>query len=130
MTPQHRHLPWRVLASLVPIATGALGLISGPNDVRAALTPIQSLAAWSAVTYGALGMGLAAGFLLGRPWSRSLTVLWGIPLTLTGGLAPIVWGGATMASGILSALVTASVVGLVAWLGRRAVPFHTDGERA
>src|SRR5262245_8573439 len=111
---------WAGIALLV--AVSALGLKSAVDDLDAVATFGQQ--AVSATQFGyALGGFVAAGALLARrSWARKALLLWAGVLTLTGGLAPVVWGGTGISVGLVAGAATAAVAALVIWLAslRRA----------
>jgi hypothetical protein len=76
------------------------------------MTPSQTirlvlLAAWA-------WLGIAEGL---NGWQDAAPALlaWAVLLTVTGGMAPVVWGGTPLWQGILAGGVTALVAALVCW---------------
>jgi hypothetical protein len=58
----------------------------------------------------------AFGLLLRRSWYRPTLWIWAICITVTAGLAPVVWAGAGPMSGIAAAAATAVIAGIVVLL--------------
>ena len=120
-TPVNRRTIWFVAPLLMLLLCGALGLRNGPQELRIAATGGQQLAALSEVGYAVFGLLAALSFYRGHRSAMLLMVVWATLLTATGALAPVVWGGASVNIGIVSALGTAVVAALVLQLARRAL---------
>lgn len=119
--PLDRRTIWFVAPFVMLLLCAALGLHNGPEEMRIATTKGQQLAAYCEVGYGALGLLAALGFYLGHRAAMFLMVGWATFLTITGAMAPVVWGGAPVKFGILSALGTAAIATVVLLLARRAL---------
>jgi hypothetical protein len=87
----------------------------------------RSIARWVATAlivvtqfgYAAAGL-VAAGALLGRrSWAGKPLWLWAGLITVTGGMAPVVRGGAGAAVGLVAAVAIAAIAALVMWLASR-----------
>jgi hypothetical protein len=64
---------------------------------------------------------LAAGALLGRrSWANRPLWLWAGLVTLTGGMAPVVWGEAGLGAGLVAGAASAAIAALV--IDGRRVP--------
>jgi len=103
--PPSRRLAWTVSAVLA--IAGLIGLALAPR-VAAAIprTAIQIL-------YGGLAAASLVASAVSRRWVLPLLLAWGAALTVTGGLAPVVWGEQGALVGVLGGLCTAGVVALV-----------------
>ena len=55
---------------------------------------------------------------IARRWMIPILLVWGVALTITGGLAPVVWGEQGALVGIVGGLSTAGVVALAIWACR------------
>ena len=119
--PPDRRTIWFVAPFIMLLLCAALGLRNGPQELRIATTGGQQLAAWSELGYGAFGLLGALMFYQGRRTAMFLMIVWATLMTLTGALAPVVWGGASLPIGILSAAGTAAVATTVLQLARRAL---------
>jgi hypothetical protein len=110
---------WRavrlILVALVFAASAWLGLTEGVATLRGTPTTGQRIASITQILYGLAG-GLCLIALRVRPaWSMLVLGLWVVMLTATGGLAPVVWGGATWLTGLLSGVATLLIAALVGW---------------
>ena len=107
---------WTGIILLVVLS--GLGLESA-LDLDPAETVGQQVATVSQFGY-ALAGALGAGALVGRrSWARWLVWLWAGLITLTGGLAPIVWAGSAPAAGLVAGVACGAVAGAVVWLTTR-----------
>ncbi len=108
---------WAAIALLVVLSV--LGLQSAVDELDAASTLGQQAAIVSQFGYALAGL-LAAGALLGRrAWARGLLWLWAGLVTLTGGMAPVVWGEAGLIVGLVAAVACAGIAACVLWLATR-----------
>lgn len=119
--PFDRRTIWFLAPFIMLLLCAALGLRNGPQEMRSAATRGQQLAAFSEVGYGVFGLLAALLLYQGRRAAMLLIVCWATLLTVTGALAPVVWGGAPTKIGILSAVATAALATLVVQLARRAL---------
>lgn len=112
---------WFMAPLVMLLLCAFLGLLNGPREIGIARTPGQRLAAWAELGYGVTGFGSAAALWAGRlrP-TMLLLVAWATLITVTGFLAPMVWGGATRNIALLSAIGTGAIATLVLQMVRRA----------
>lgn len=107
---------WAGVALLVVLS--ALGLQSAV-DLDPARTIGQRVATATQFGY-ALAGALAAGAVAGRrAWALAVVWLWAGLITLTAGLAPVVWGGAPPTAGLAAGAMIGAVAALVVWLTTR-----------
>jgi hypothetical protein len=112
--------PQRLRLVLVSLALGGtvwLGVKEGLDGLRDAEGGGQRVAAVFQILYGlAAIMCLIA--LFARPrWARGAFGAWAFALTMTAGLAPVVWGGTAWWTGVLSGAIALLVAALVCWGG-------------
>jgi hypothetical protein len=89
---------------------GALGGVHSAETLgQQAHTAIQLAAAVA-------GMAAAVGLWAQRRWTHLPLLMWAILITLTGGLAPVIWGGAGWAAGLRAGAASAAIAGVVVWL--------------
>jgi hypothetical protein len=106
----------RLLAvSAVLLVAIWLGLKDGLNGVRGADSVPQRIAAMLQLAYGVAAAASLVAIVTRRAWLPWAIAAWVLTITLTGAMAPIVWGGAPWSSGVLGGGATALVTGLVAW---------------
>lgn len=91
-------------------------------EAHAAATAGQKLATASQLAYALVGLLAAGGLVARRSWARAATWIWAALITLTAGLAPVVWGGSAPATGLVVALGIAAVALLVISLTARRPP--------
>jgi hypothetical protein len=70
------------------------------------------------LAFGVLSIAVIAVWFWARQWSRPVLVAWAVSLGLAGGLAPVVWGEATIPIGILSGVASLLIAGGIVWLLR------------
>lgn len=121
----------RILAIGFLFISGGGGIQSAVSDWSVAATAGQTLSTICAGLMGFLGVGAAVGAISRRTWVRPLLWAWGVFVALVSGLAPVVWGGAGIASGIASGALGALLAALV-YLGvqsgsQRAPPEPVGG---
>ena len=121
-----RTLLWRLVALALPLLTGLLGAFNGPEAFRDATTAGQRVAAGTQTAYGILGLTSTIGLAQGRAWARISLIAWAILLCITGGMAPVVWGGTGVSTGLLALLATAAIAAAAVWLGWRALEVQND----
>jgi hypothetical protein len=108
---------WTAVVLLVGLS--AQGLYSAVEELESAETLGQQAATMIQFGYSLAGL-LAAGALVSRrAWSRWVLWLWAGLITLTGGLAPVVWGGSALWVGFAAAVVSAAIAIFVVWLATR-----------
>ena len=108
---------WTGVALLV--AFGALGLWGVQGSLGSIGTAGQLAATVTQLGYALVGV-VAAWALVRRPaWAPTLLWPWAALLTITGGLAPVVWGGSGPWTGLAAGAASAAIAGLVAWLATR-----------
>jgi hypothetical protein len=106
------------------LTLSVLGVWSAVGSLDSIGTTGQRVATVTQFGYALTG-GVAAGALLaGLRWASGVLWLWAVLLTVTGGLAPVVWGGSGPSAGLAAAATSAAIATLVAWLAtrRRAAP--------
>jgi hypothetical protein len=106
--------------------TGLLGAFNGPEAFRDATTAGQRVAAGTQTAYGILGLTSTIGLAQGRAWARMSLIAWAILLSITGSMAPVVWGGTGVSTGLLALLATAAIAAAAVWLGWRALEVQND----
>lgn len=116
-----RGTPWFVAAVLLLLLACGLGLRSGLGEWSRAGNPARRLATLTELGYSLTALLATAALWVGHRRTMPLAVTWAVLITVTGGLAPVVWGGAPLYTGVLAGFVTAAVAGLGLWLVRRAL---------
>lgn len=116
-----RRSAWFIAAFVLLLLAGALGLWNGPREWGGAANHSQRLAAFIETGYGISGLVSAAALWFGHPKTMVPVWVWALLITLTGGLAPVVWGAAPVKIGLWSALASGIVALLVTWLASRAL---------
>jgi len=108
---------WTAVALVVAISV--LGLQSAAQAFGAAETVGQQTAIATQFGYAFAGL-LAAGALLSRrSWAHRTLWLWAGLVTVTAGMAPVVWADAPLTAGLGVGAASGAIAGLVAWLATR-----------
>jgi len=109
---------WTAVTVLVGLSI--LGLYSAVEELDSAKTLGQQAATATQFGYALAGFLSAAGLVGRRLWARWLLWFWAGLITLTGALAPVVWGGSAMTAGLAAGVASAAIAILVVWLATRA----------
>jgi hypothetical protein len=102
---------WTGLVLLV--AVSGLGAQAALGQLSEAATAGQWTCAWTQWAYAAAGFVAAAGISMGKSWARIPLWIWAACITVTGGLAPVVWGGSPLPAGLAAGLTAAAIAGVV-----------------
>ncbi|HKV73488.1 MAG TPA: hypothetical protein VJN95_03150 [Gemmatimonadales bacterium] len=97
---------------------GVSGAIEQRDEMDSAGQIAQSLCQFA---YGVLSLAAVFAAFRFRGWLARVLVAWLACLTLAGGLASVVWGGTSVAIGLLSGAGTFVVGWLIAWMLRAGV---------
>jgi len=108
---------WAPIVLLVGLSV--LGLQSAIDELGSASTLGQRAATATQFGYALAGLLAAAGLLGRRGWARATLWLWAGLITLTCGMAPVVWGGAGLLPGLAAVVAGGSIAALVLWLANR-----------
>jgi hypothetical protein len=112
--------PWLTLSLILLAGIGILGPWNGINDLQGATTRLQLATSAAQLVYGLLALVAIPGLLLGWRGLKTVLRLWLVAVSITGGLAPVAWGGATAGTGIAALILTFVVALAVIWVIRRA----------
>ena len=104
------------VATALIVALSLLGLKSAVDQLQSAGTLGQQTTTATQFGYAVAGLVAAGGLLARRSWAGKPLWLWAGLLTVTGGMAPVVWGGAGVAVGFVAGVASAAVAALVIWL--------------
>lgn len=104
-----------VLVLILLAAWAWLGITEGLNGWQDAGSPGQRVCAASQMLSGAAAIACLIALFAHPAWLRLAFAIWAVLLTVTGGMAPVVWGGTPVWQGILAGGITALVAALVSW---------------
>ena len=104
-----------VLLLILLAAWAWLGIGEGLNGWQDAVSPGQRVCASSQILSGVVAIPCLIALFSHPPWLRLGFVVWAVLLTVTGGMAPVVWGGTPVWQGTLAGAITALVAALVCW---------------
>ena len=96
------------------------GLVEGINATHHADTPGMRVATVTQLLYGVAAVVALLALATKRAWSRWAVLGCFLAASVTGGLAPVVYGGEPVRTGLLSGAVSALLLGLVYWAWRRS----------
>jgi len=107
---------------LALLASAYNGLWEGWSELHNDDTPPMRVATATQLLYGlaALLALVALALRPARRWVFPLLLVWAVATTSTATLAPIVYGGRPLGTGIAAGAITALIVALPLWLWRRA----------
>jgi hypothetical protein len=111
---------WLILSLVILAGLGVLGTWNGVSDLQDATTRLQLATSLTQLGYGLLSLIAIPGLLIG--WNGLKTVLraWLVAISITGGLAPVAWGGASAGTGIAALILTFFIALAIIWVVRRA----------
>ena len=112
--------PWLVLSLVLLAVFGVLGTWNGIDDLQDASTTLQLITSVAQIAYGVLSLIAIPSLLIGWQGIKTVLRLWLVALTLTGGLAPVAWGGASAGAGIAALILTFVIALAIIWVVRRA----------
>ena len=125
-----RKATW-IVAILLLLNTGALGLYNGVSELSDALTPLQKSVTVGVLIYGLLGLAGTATLIVKHRYAVPISAAWAIVVTYVAFAAPLAYGGedATLAGAIAGA-IGAGIIGLlVVWCARAVTRPATLHER-
>jgi len=120
-----RKAAW-VLAILLVLATGVLGLINGIGEMGSAQTPLQQSVTVGVLLYGCLGVIAAVGLFRRKRWSVMVSALWALIVTYVATVASFAYSDPTFSrretlAGVAGACIATALIGaLVVWAARSA----------
>jgi hypothetical protein len=107
----------RQVVSLVPlILLSSVGFQEALGEVHSAGTLGQQAHTAIQLAAAVAGMVAAVGLWAQRGWARLPLLMWAILITVTGGLAPVIWGGAGWEAGLGAGARSAAIAGVIVWL--------------
>jgi cell division protein FtsW (lipid II flippase) len=102
---------WIGIVLLVTVSV--LGAQAATGQMSDAATAGQWTCTWTQWVYAVTGIAAAAGLVMRRTWYRSVIWIWAVCVTITGGLAPVVWGGSPPMAGLTAGLTSAAIAAVV-----------------
>ena len=125
-----RKAAW-IVAILLLLNTGGLGLYNGVSELADARTTLQRSVTIGVLTYGVLGLSAAAALIVRHRWAVPLSIGWAIVVTYVASTAALAYGGpdesvtAAVGGGLGAALIGIFVV----WCARMVTRPATLQER-
>ena len=110
-----------ILLMILLAACAWNGLYEGIIATRHADTPGMQAATVTQLLYGVFGLAALLALWRKREWVTPLLIGTGIASSLTAGLAPVVYAGTDVSTGIAAGLITAVVFVLAVWCWRNLV---------
>jgi hypothetical protein len=108
---------WTAIALI--LALSALGLNGAVHELPSAATVGQQTATATQFGYALVGLIAVGALFARRQWARRPLWIWAGLITRTGGLAPVVWGEASLLTGFAAAVASAAIAAAVFWLAAR-----------
>jgi hypothetical protein len=96
---------------------GYTGITGGLQQIGQSATLGQRIQTATQLVFGLLGVAAVAMLVVRRRWARLMLVAWGAAISISGGMAAVVWGG----QGPLPAAAATFASALIAWLTQWAV---------
>jgi len=114
-----RKAAW-IVAILLLVNTGAVGVYNGVTEFADAHTPLQKSVTAGVFVYGIFGLSAAFALLVRHRWSVPLSAVWAVVVTYVASTAALAYAGddATIGAAI-SAGIGAGLIGVfVVWCAR------------
>lgn len=111
---------WLALSLVLLAGFGVLGIWNGIDDLQSASTSLQLTTTVAQIAYGLLSLIAIPALLIGWQGLKTVLRFWLVALSLTGGLAPVAWGGASAGAGIAALIITFVIALGIIWVVRRA----------
>jgi hypothetical protein len=108
---------WAGVAMLVVVS--ALGFWSAQGSLGSISTAGQLAGIVAQFGYAVIGVVAAWTLVRRRERAPALLWVWAALVAITGGLAPVVWGGTEPGIGLMTGATSAAIAGVVAWLATR-----------
>ncbi len=99
----------------VLLLTVWLGIKGGTDAFANAVSTLQRLAAVLELCYGIAAVACLGALSTRSAWLQVALAVWGVTLTITALLAPVVWGGQGWVPAAVGGGATAIVAAVVAW---------------
>ena len=117
-----RKAAW-IVAILLLLNTGVLGLYSGLGELSEARTPLQRSVTTGVLIYGVLGLAAAVALFVRHRWSVPLSIAWAVVITyVASAAAPAYAGEDATIGGAIAGGIGAGLIGvLVVWCARRTI---------
>ena len=113
-----------VLLLLVLAWFGLQGGIQQSSELQSLAQRIQTAAQFA---YGLFGLLTVASIFRTGRFARVVQVSWLVTITVAAGMAPVVWGGATLGAGLVAGLAALLFGLLILWLLRAGARGLTSG---
>ena len=125
-----RKAAW-IVAILLLLNTGGLGLYNGVSELADARTALQRSVTIGVLIYGVLGLAAAAALIVRHRWSVPLSVGWAIAVTYVASTAALAYGGPDESvSAVVGGGLGAVLIGIfVVWCARMVTRPATLQER-
>ena len=104
------------IALLILVSLAWTGLSGGINQLPQSTTVGEKAQTLTQFAYGLFALLSAATACRGQRWARLVRVGWVVSLALAAGLASVVWGGTSLAIGLLSGAVAGLIALGIIWL--------------
>lgn len=106
------------IACLLLLGLAWLGISGCVNELPQSETPGQTVQALTQFGYGLFALLSVVTTFWARRWNPLMLGGWTVSATLAGGLAPVVWGGASLLAGFAAAVGSLLVALGIGWLLR------------
>ena len=122
-----RKAAW-IVAILLLLNTGVLGLYSGLSELSEARTPLQRSVTMGVLIYGVLGLAAALALVVRHRWSVPLSAAWGVVITyVASAAAPAYAGDDATIGGAIAGGIGAGLIGvLVVWCARTTIGVRVE----
>ena len=114
-----RKAAW-IVAILLLLNTGGLGVYNGLTELADAHTPLQRSVTLGVLIYGIFGLAAAAALIVRHRWAVALAAVWAIVITYVASAAALAYAGddATPGGALAGGLGAALIGAFVVWCAR------------
>jgi len=101
---------------------GYTGITGGLQQIGQSARLGQRIQTATQLVFGLLGVAAVAMLVVRRRWARLMLVAWGAALSISGGMAAVVWGGQGPLPAAAATVGSALIAWLTLWAVRPAMP--------
>ena len=125
-----RKAAW-IVAILLLLNTGVIGIYSGVREISDVRNRLQLSVTTGVLVYGILGLAAAVALVLRHRWSVPLSIAWGVVVTYVASAASLAYApeDATIGGAIAGGLGAGLIGAFVAWCAHKVTRPATLQER-
>ena len=107
-----------VIAAALLLGLAWTGLSGGANQLSQSMSVGQLAQTWTQLAFGLFALLSVVTTFWAKRWGLWMLAGWVVSVTLAAGLASVVWGGTSIAIGLLTACAAFLISAAIAWMLR------------